>query len=166
LANLGLPIVSILNYGAVSGSDSTTAIQAAIDAVGNNSIVVIPAGTYTVSAKLTVQHANEVIRGMGGVLNCAMTSDYCLEIGGGGNYSYYGNKIENVILQPGAQSTKAAIHDTAWQTNIVDPSYQANGSNYFYYLIQNDNDQSETISGMKNVWGVLRCDLTFCGSAV
>src|SRR5208282_3896708 len=106
LANLGLPIVSILNYGAVSGSDSTTAIQAAIDAVGNNSIVVIPAGTYTVSAKLTVQHANEVIRGMGGVLNCAMTSDYCLEIGGGGNYSYYGNKIENVILQPGAQSTK------------------------------------------------------------
>lgn len=62
--NYNFPPGDVRRYGAVDGADSTTAIQAAIDAADDGATVYIPEGTYTVSS--TINGSDYVsIRGAG-----------------------------------------------------------------------------------------------------
>ena len=70
LPSVGLDgAVSVLDYGAdeTGGSDSTPAIQSAIDAVAvaGGGVVYLPEGTYRVDGLLSVTHSGTVIRGDG-----------------------------------------------------------------------------------------------------
>ena len=64
-----LTVFNILDYGAdaTGASDSTDAIQTAIDAAQNNEegLVFFPEGTYECAGNLTVTHSNIVLRGAG-----------------------------------------------------------------------------------------------------
>ena len=70
LPSVGLDgAVSVLDYGAdeTGGSDSTPAIQSAIDAVAvaGGGVVYLPEGTYRVDGLLSVTQSGTVIRGDG-----------------------------------------------------------------------------------------------------
>ncbi len=177
LANLGGegPVANILAYGAVSGSDSTAAIQAAINAYGNNATVIIPPGTYIVSSKISVPFSNVTIRAEGGVIKCSVTPDnYCIEIGGvTAGLNYANDVLQNLRIQPGSLSKFAAIHDNGYDLQIYNPGFNPDttdcaGYCYFSNLMQVEIDEQFHLDGLlgQSVNKAIECDSTQCGSVV
>jgi hypothetical protein len=145
-------------------------IQAAINAAGNNGKVDLTPGTiYTVSATLTIPYSIFTFNGNGA----------CIVSTAPGDGIYVTNAAQNVTLNdpclmPGGASTGAAIHDASntFGTTINRPRIGQNtghtvaGGYYWYYGIQVDTDELFTLNSVNALYGVLRCDSTFCGSGI
>jgi hypothetical protein len=79
-------------YGAdpTGTTNSSAAIQSAIAAAGATgapATILIPQGTYLITAKLSDPYSNIKFKNEGGAFLCAMTSDYCFENGNVGAVS-------------------------------------------------------------------------------
>jgi hypothetical protein len=87
--------INILWFGAEDGTDSTTAIQAAIDhAISAGGEIVVPPGNYTVSSTLLADHTKIAdkdgvsFRGLGSYRDCKFTytgTGYCIDASGTGD---------------------------------------------------------------------------------
>ena len=185
-ATLPLPPGSPCNHGSIWGAnatditpqlcgavgdcsaDDTTAVQACIDAGGDNSTCTFPAGScYKTTSTLVIKHNNKVLRSEGGILLCTMTSTPCIQNGDSTPAdNYLSNILENIRIEPGAQSTGDAVRDNAFGLVVKNPIFIENGANYFHNLIYVNADQQFHLDGANAVAHVIQCDSTWCGNVV
>jgi len=162
-------VVSVLDFGAdpTGATSSTAAFTAAVASVSSKggSVLIPGGGTYLLSTKWTIQQGNLNIEAAGAVITCAVASDDCIYIVASNN-SQRSVMIQGATIQPGVQSTGAAIHDAGWAVTLDRVNLVSNATNYFYYGIQVDTDQEFVMRNSPLNSAVLLCNSTFCGSLI
>lgn len=133
-------------------------------------VLVLPPGHIaTMYAPLHLEKSNAYMDLSGATLVCNVPNNGpCVKIGNDSNPGAYSNiSITNLTCKPGTKSTGPCLEDNAQHTRILGMTAMGNPGSYFGYYIQTDNDQSMEISGLNtNSTTALRCDMSFCGSAV
>jgi hypothetical protein len=169
LTNLGVPVQSILNFGAVSGQDSTAAIQAASDAAGDYGVVLFPPGTYIVTSKVRLLHSFQQWQGTGGTIECSVPSDACIQVGPDVPSEFYmHNQIINLPFKPKGHSTGSAIKDNGFDLTLdhISGRFATAANDTWQHLIDITIDENFVLKGLWNVNGIIQCDAMFCGSVL
>ena len=164
--NIGTPLVNGEFY-----ANNYTSLQAAVNAAGSNSHIIVPQGTYTLSSTLTIYNNNVDFDCRGAVIVTDTATTDAVQIGDPTKNFYQTAtyvKFRNCQFEPGVQqSAGAMIHDNGYGTTIVDDvTVAANGSNYWHNVIQVDQDESAWyISGtFKATPRLSKCDSGYCGN--
>jgi hypothetical protein len=122
---VSIPSVSVQQTVAPSGTDDTAAIQSAIDAVsalplsnGFRGAVVLQAGSYSVSAPLTISASGVVVRGSGSgangtTINMTGQPHSAFNIGGTGSYKTTGNAASMVDAYVPSGAVSCQVDDAS-----------------------------------------------------
>jgi hypothetical protein len=173
-ADRGSQLYNVKAYGAKCDgvSDDSAALAAAVAAItaGGGTLFIPPCATpYNLaSARLAITTSNVLVSGYGATLLCTVSDD-CVTLGNLSNpNAAINDAIKGLIIEPGVGSAgHSAIRDNAQVGLIEDVRFVYNGGNNFNHLIENDDDQAEVVKHpIVEVAGVVRCDSTFCGSAL
>lgn len=132
--------------------------------------VMIDPGHHLFRARMSIRGSALTINSSGATITCAM-KDTCIMMGDPSNADGFSSIVLNGLrLSPAVQQgTWPAVEDDANGSTINDlaPAASAPGAS-FGYLVQVDNDQAATITGLSTTtnfqWG--RCDTSFCSTAV
>jgi len=158
------------------GSATDGVQEAIIDAIVGSSggqlarSVLIDPGSHVFRARLSIRASSVTVSTSGATITCMML-DTCIMLGDPSNSNEFDQIVLNgVKLIAGVPAgTWPAIEDDA-NTSTVSRVSTANPSNQsasFGSLVQVDNDQAATITGLNtNLGQWSRCDAAFCSTAI
>ena len=134
--------------------------------------VIVPPGSYTAKARISILGNKQYIDANGALLTCAM-ADTCLFVGdpGGGQNANITTDVtvDGLAVQAGYAGRYTAIEDDASHTTLRGISTRNSSSSFtFSSIIQIDNDQSAVIEkfnpGSQNNWA--HCGTDWCSVAI
>jgi hypothetical protein len=131
--------------------------------------VLIDPGDHLFHARLSIRSSGLSISASGATITCAMR-DTCVMMGDPSDTNLFGRiTLDSLRIRPGVQNgTWPAVEDDAEGSTIsnLGPVNGSADKNSFGSLIQVDNDQAATISGLSTLGPWSRCDATFCSTAI